>query len=150
MATVSKLSNENTYFYIMNNAVFVYRIVQYFIKGTPKFLRIFNSRANKENSALTDSIFSFAAYMSPYLTIWAENVAFVYDTTTAEWLQTIPLKRVKPLCRDGSIGLSYVSDIPRLVYFRNVYHGKSLPFPLTNKERSSWKCRLESLQGWLA
>ena len=65
-----------------------------------------------------------SAYMSPYLTIWAENVAFVYDTTTAEWLQTIPLKRVKPLCRDGSIGLSYVSDIPRLVYFRNIYHGE--------------------------
>ena len=81
-----------------------------------------------DHSALTDLNLSFAAYMSPYLTIWAENVAFVYDTTTAEWLQTIPLKRVKPLCRDGSIGLSYVSDIPRLVYFRNVYHGKSLPF----------------------
>ena len=80
------------------------------------------------HSALTDLNLSFAAYMSPYLTIWAENVAFVYDTTTAEWLQTIPLKRVKPLCRDGSIGLSYVSDIPRLVYFRNVYHGKSRLF----------------------
>jgi serine/threonine-protein kinase MRCK len=80
-----------------------------------------------------------ATYSSPYLTIWAENVAFVYDVTTSEWLQTIPLKRVKPLCKDGALGLTSISDIQRLVYFRNIYHEDNkivLPDLVSSKIRS--------------
>ena len=57
---------------------------------------------------------------NPYLIIWAENCAFVYDIYSGDWLQTLPLKRVKPLCLDGSLGLSYISDVPRLIYFHDM------------------------------
>ncbi|KAK2191931.1 hypothetical protein NP493_42g06006 [Ridgeia piscesae] len=61
-----------------------------------------------------------ASYSAPYLTVYAENVAFVYNAMTGEWLQTLPLKRVKPLCRDGALGLTTVSDQPALIYLLNI------------------------------
>ena len=36
----------------------------------------------------------FSAYYAPYLTVYSENVAFVYDVNSAEWLQTMSLKQV--------------------------------------------------------
>ena len=42
-----------------------------------------------------DWMMLFAGYSVPYLTVYAENVAFVYDVMTGEWVQTLPLKRVR-------------------------------------------------------
>ncbi|XP_013414269.1 serine/threonine-protein kinase MRCK alpha isoform X3 [Lingula anatina] len=79
------------------------------------------------------------SYNAPYLTCYAEEAAFVFDTRSEEWIQTICLKKLRPLCRDGAIGLPLVSDTPRLVYI----HQKSeeedriaIPDMLNGKGRS--------------
>jgi len=51
----------------------------------------------------------FAGYSAPYLTVYAENVAFVYNAMTGEWLQTLPLKRV--CSRDKSTCLVIFSRV---------------------------------------
>ena len=40
-------------------------------------------------------IIIFAGYSSPYLVCYAENSTFVFNVVTAEWLQTMCLKRVR-------------------------------------------------------
>uniref|UniRef100_UPI00398E446D serine/threonine-protein kinase MRCK alpha-like n=1 Tax=Pristiophorus japonicus TaxID=55135 RepID=UPI00398E446D len=53
-----------------------------------------------------------------YLTVYSENTVNVFDVKTAEWIQTIPLKKLRPLCPDGSLNLS-ASEPCRLIYLRN-------------------------------
>lgn len=37
----------------------------------------------------------FAAYSHPYVISFSERAVDVFDSSTAEWLQTIPLKKVR-------------------------------------------------------
>jgi serine/threonine-protein kinase MRCK len=61
-----------------------------------------------------------ATYTAPHLTLYTENVVFVFDVITNEWLQTLPLKRARPLCSDGSLVLSNSYDSLQLVYMRHM------------------------------
>lgn len=36
-----------------------------------------------------------AGYSAPYLSVYSENAVDVFDINTMEWIQTIPLKKVK-------------------------------------------------------
>ena len=51
---------------------------------------------------------------------------YVYDVNTSEWLQTLPLKKAKPACRDGSLVLTMICDAPKLVYIKDMEIGKCM------------------------
>lgn len=36
-----------------------------------------------------------AGYSAPYLSVYSENAVDVFDINTMEWIQTVPLKKVK-------------------------------------------------------
>lgn len=65
----------------------------------------------------------FKGYSDPYLICYTENSVFVYDVKTAEWVQTMCLKKTKPLNREGSLNLINNFDALHLIYFKNVQHG---------------------------
>ncbi|KAF5923873.1 hypothetical protein HPG69_011920 [Diceros bicornis minor] len=44
-------------------------------------------------------------YAAPYLTVFSENSIDVFDVRKAEWVQTVPLKKVRPLNPEGSLFL---------------------------------------------
>ena len=46
-------------------------------------------------------------------------MSFVYDVTTGEWLQSIALKQVKPLTRNGDVAVSAITELPRIVLLKN-------------------------------
>ena len=50
-----------------------------------------------KTSELTEGFYVvyFSAYKAPHLTIHTENVSFVYNVNSGEWLQTLPLKKVR-------------------------------------------------------
>ncbi|XP_078061511.1 serine/threonine-protein kinase MRCK alpha-like, partial [Mustelus asterias] len=54
----------------------------------------------------------------PHLAVYSENAVDVFDVQTAKWIQTIPLKKVRPLSPDGSLNLS-ASEPFRLIYLRS-------------------------------
>ncbi|XP_064621934.1 serine/threonine-protein kinase MRCK alpha-like isoform X5 [Lineus longissimus] len=60
------------------------------------------------------------SYSEPYLLCHTENDIYVFDVNTSEWIQTITIKKMKPLDREGAICLSNVPDVVRLVYLRKV------------------------------
>ncbi|XP_078673567.1 serine/threonine-protein kinase MRCK alpha-like isoform X6 [Branchiostoma floridae x Branchiostoma belcheri] len=58
-------------------------------------------------------------YNAPYLLSFSENQVDVFDVNKVEWVQTMPLKKTKPLNQDGSIALYLGGDPPRLIYLRD-------------------------------
>ncbi|KAM5248465.1 serine/threonine-protein kinase MRCK gamma [Ctenodactylus gundi] len=58
-------------------------------------------------------------YTAPYLTVFSENSIDVFDVRKAEWVQTVPLKKVRPLNPEGSLFLYGVEKV-RLTYLRNL------------------------------
>uniref|UniRef100_A0A1A8PX82 Serine/threonine-protein kinase MRCK alpha n=7 Tax=Nothobranchius TaxID=28779 RepID=A0A1A8PX82_9TELE len=75
---------------------------------------------------------SAACYSAPYLSVHSENAVDVFDVNTMEWIQTIPLKKVRPLNVDGSLNLLGLETV-RLIYFRNkLAEGDELVVPETS------------------
>ncbi|XP_036715292.1 serine/threonine-protein kinase MRCK gamma isoform X16 [Balaenoptera musculus] len=59
-----------------------------------------------------------SGYAAPYLTVFSENAIDVFDVRRAEWVQTVPLKKVRPLNPEGSLFL-FGTEKVRLTYLRN-------------------------------
>ncbi|XP_064143904.1 serine/threonine-protein kinase MRCK gamma isoform X7 [Loxodonta africana] len=64
-------------------------------------------------------------YAAPYLTVFSENSIDVFDVRRAEWVQTMPLKKVRPLNPEGSLFL-YGTEKVRLTYLRNRLAGEGM------------------------
>uniref|UniRef100_A0A3Q0RU79 Serine/threonine-protein kinase MRCK alpha n=1 Tax=Amphilophus citrinellus TaxID=61819 RepID=A0A3Q0RU79_AMPCI len=78
------------------------------------------------------SVPNAACYNAPYLSVYSENAVDVFDVNTMEWIQTIPLKKVRPLNVDGSLNLLGLETV-RLIYFRNkMAEGDELVVPETS------------------
>lgn len=55
------------------------------------------------------------SYFHPYLCLFSEYQIIVFNVVTAEWIQTINVRRARPLDNDGSFVLCYVLDMPHLI-----------------------------------
>lgn len=64
-----------------------------------------------------------AAYKAPYLIVYSENAVDIFDIHTSEWIQTIPLKKVRPLSRDGALNLVGSFEPAKLTYMKNIHGG---------------------------
>ncbi|KGL84048.1 Serine/threonine-protein kinase MRCK beta, partial [Tinamus guttatus] len=62
---------------------------------------------------------------SSYVTVYSEYGVDVFDVNTMEWVQTIGLRRIRPLNMDGTLNLLNCEP-PRLIYFKNRFAGFSL------------------------
>jgi hypothetical protein len=62
------------------------------------------------------------AYSRPYLSLYTEYQIIIFDVVTAEWIQTLNLKRAKPLHSEGVLILCHILDAPHLVMLGNHEH----------------------------
>ncbi|XP_066551090.1 serine/threonine-protein kinase MRCK beta isoform X3 [Amia ocellicauda] len=53
-----------------------------------------------------------------YLTVYSDYGVDVFDVNTLEWVQTVSLRKIRPLNVEGSLNL-LGSEQPRLIYFSN-------------------------------
>ena len=58
------------------------------------------------------------------LLVYSDTHIDVFDVVSGEWVQTINLKRTKPLMRTGVINMVMISDLPHVAYLRNLMKGK--------------------------
>eukprot|EP00064_Thunnus_orientalis_P007655 superscaffoldBa00000862_g7677 len=75
-------------------------------------------RRSRQQELMWPAVPNAACYNAPYLSLYSENAVDVFDVNTMEWIQTIPLKKVRPLNIDGSLNLLGLETV-RLIYFRN-------------------------------
>uniref|UniRef100_A0A8C6VA34 Serine/threonine-protein kinase MRCK alpha n=1 Tax=Neogobius melanostomus TaxID=47308 RepID=A0A8C6VA34_9GOBI len=89
-------------------------------------------RRSRQQELMWPAIPIAACYNAPYLSVYSENAVDVFDVNTMEWIQTIPLKKVRPLNVDGSLNLLGLETV-RLIYFRNkMAEGDELVVPETS------------------
>ncbi|XP_075845421.1 serine/threonine-protein kinase MRCK alpha isoform X13 [Microtus pennsylvanicus] len=75
---------------------------------------------------------SSCCYNAPYLSVYSENAVDVFDVNSMEWIQTLPLKKVRPLNTEGSLNLLGLETV-RLIYFKNkMAEGDELVVPETS------------------
>ncbi|XP_030626502.1 serine/threonine-protein kinase MRCK alpha isoform X2 [Chanos chanos] len=75
-------------------------------------------RRSRQQELMWPAVPIACCYSAPYLSVYSENAVDVFDVNTMEWIQTMPLKKVRPLNSDGSLNL-LGSETVRLIYFRN-------------------------------
>ncbi|XP_051909435.1 serine/threonine-protein kinase MRCK alpha isoform X3 [Hippocampus zosterae] len=89
-------------------------------------------RRSRQQELMWPAVPNSACYNAPYLSVYSENAVDVFDVNTMEWIQTIPLKKVRPLNVDGSLNLLGLETV-RLIYFRNkTAEGDELVVPETS------------------
>ncbi|TNN86018.1 Serine/threonine-protein kinase MRCK alpha [Liparis tanakae] len=81
-------------------------------------------RRSRQQELMWPAFPNSACYNAPYLSVYSENAVDVFDVNTMEWIQTIPLKKVRALNIDGSLNLLGLETV-RLIYFRNKMAGKN-------------------------
>ncbi|KAM6965746.1 serine/threonine-protein kinase MRCK alpha isoform 3-T3 [Aplochiton taeniatus] len=89
-------------------------------------------RRSRQQELMWPAMPNAACYNAPYLSVYSENAVDVFDVNTMEWIQTIPVKKVRPLNPDGSLNLLGLETV-RLIYFRNkMAEGDELVVPETS------------------
>ncbi|NWS22240.1 MRCKA kinase, partial [Pachyramphus minor] len=89
-------------------------------------------RRSRQQELMWPATPSSCCYNAPYLSVYSENAIDIFDVNSMEWIQTIPLKKVRPLNTDGSLNLLGLETV-RLIYFKNkMAEGDELVVPETS------------------
>uniref|UniRef100_A0A8C9W2V6 non-specific serine/threonine protein kinase n=1 Tax=Scleropages formosus TaxID=113540 RepID=A0A8C9W2V6_SCLFO len=89
-------------------------------------------RRSRQQELMWPAVPTSCCYNAPYLSVYSENAVDVFDVNTMEWIQSIPLKKVRPLNVDGSLNLLGLETV-RLIYFKNkMAEGDELVVPETS------------------
>ncbi|XP_070798199.1 serine/threonine-protein kinase MRCK beta isoform X3 [Pituophis catenifer annectens] len=79
-----------------------------------------------------------------YLTVYSEYGVDVFDVNTMEWVQTIGLRKIRPLNVNGTLNL-LSCEPPRLIYFKNKFSGgAALSVPETSDNSKKQMLRTRS------
>lgn len=86
---------------------------------------------------------------STYLTVYSDYGVDVFDVHTTEWVQTISLRKIRPLNVEGSLNL-LGTEQPRLIYFNNnSAEGYDLTIPETSDNSKKLMVRTRSKRKFL-
>ncbi|TDG95932.1 hypothetical protein EPR50_G00243760 [Perca flavescens] len=85
---------------------------------------------------------------SSHLTVYSEYGLDVFDIHTAEWVQTISLRKIRPLNVEGTLNL-LSSEPPRLIYFSNTSSEGDLTIPETSDYSRKLMVRTRSKRKFL-
>ncbi|NXK54740.1 MRCKA kinase, partial [Chauna torquata] len=89
-------------------------------------------RRSRQQELMWPATPSSCCYNAPYLSVYSENAIDIFNVNSMEWIQTIPLKKVRPLNAEGSLNLLGLETI-RLIYFKNkMAEGDELVVPETS------------------
>ncbi|XP_068088901.1 serine/threonine-protein kinase MRCK alpha isoform X3 [Hyperolius riggenbachi] len=89
-------------------------------------------RRSRQQELMWPAVPVSCCYNAPYLSVYSENAVDIYDINSMEWIQTIPLKKVRPLNTEGSLNLLGLETV-RLIYFKNkMAEGDELVVPETS------------------
>uniref|UniRef100_UPI003590121C serine/threonine-protein kinase MRCK alpha-like isoform X2 n=1 Tax=Myxine glutinosa TaxID=7769 RepID=UPI003590121C len=91
-----------------------------------------NGRRSRQQELMWPAVPMSCCYNPPYLSVYSENAVDIFNVVTMEWIQTMPLKKVRPLNPQGSLNLLPTEPV-RLVYFQNKHaEGDELHVPETS------------------
>jgi serine/threonine-protein kinase MRCK len=64
---------------------------------------------------------SSAAYCDGHLLVYSETHVDIFNTQTGEWVQSIGLKKSRPLSFNGNLSMMVMNDAPYVIYLANLH-----------------------------
>ncbi|KAL5287961.1 gek family protein [Megaselia abdita] len=78
-------------------------------------------RKSRDREIMYPAVPSHITYCDGHLLVFSDTHLDIFNTQTAEWVQSVGLKRTKPLSNQGHISLTYVNDSPSIIYLANMH-----------------------------
>ncbi|KAG8039268.1 hypothetical protein G9C98_003575 [Cotesia typhae] len=83
-------------------------------------------RKSRDREIMYPAVPTAVSYCEGYLLIYSETHVDVFDCTTGDWLQTLNVKRARPLNISGSLTTSLINDMPYVIHLSNLHQRELL------------------------
>lgn len=67
---------------------------------------------------------SFAAYLDGHLLVFSETHIDVFNAASSLWVQTINVKKARPLNTTGSASICNINDMTHIIHIANLHHSE--------------------------
>ncbi|KOC59824.1 Serine/threonine-protein kinase Genghis Khan [Habropoda laboriosa] len=100
-----------------------------------EFLLVFHSlavyvdsqgRKSRDREIMYPAVPTAVSYCEGYLLVYSETHIDVFDCTTGDWLQTLNVKRARPLNTSGSLTSCVINDMPHVIFLSNLHQRELL------------------------
>lgn len=80
-----------------------------------------SGRKSREKELMYPAIPTAVGVCDGLLLVYSDIHIDVFEVLSGDWVQTINLKRTKPLMRTGILNMVMISDLPHVAYLRNLH-----------------------------
>uniref|UniRef100_A0A336K2J9 non-specific serine/threonine protein kinase n=1 Tax=Culicoides sonorensis TaxID=179676 RepID=A0A336K2J9_CULSO len=125
--------------------------------GQGEFLLVFHTlaiyvdqegRKSRDREIMYPAVPTHITYCDGHLLVFSETHLDVFNTQTAEWVQSIGLKRSRPLSLNGNLALIHLNESPEIVYLANMHTRELLNTSLFERDgRAKPKRRFSLREG---
>ncbi|CAK9826126.1 Serine/threonine-protein kinase Genghis Khan [Anthophora retusa] len=83
-------------------------------------------RKSRDREIMYPAVPTAVSYCEGYLLVYSETHIDVFDCTTGDWLQTLNVKRARPLNTSGSLTSCVINDMPHVIFLSNLHQRELL------------------------
>ncbi|XP_076263093.1 serine/threonine-protein kinase gek isoform X1 [Rhynchophorus ferrugineus] len=80
-----------------------------------------HGRKTRDREIMYPAVPTAISYRDGHLVVYSETHIDIFNCATGEWVQTLNIKRAKPLNDSGSLSLCILHDLTHLLYLSNVH-----------------------------
>jgi len=77
-----------------------------------------------------------AGFCDGHLLVYSETHVDVFHCASGEWVQTINVKKAKPLNSAGTLSMCIINDMPHIIYLSNIHQCKSFQLQFSEMRSS--------------
>ncbi|XP_076236066.1 serine/threonine-protein kinase gek [Calliopsis andreniformis] len=107
-------------------------------------------RKSRDREIMYPAVPTAVSYCEGYLLVYSETHIDVFDCTTGDWLQTLNVKRARPLNISGSLTSCMINDMPHVIYLSNLHQRELLnltPLDASGRQMSRPRRRFSLREG---
>lgn len=83
-------------------------------------------RKSRDREIMYPAIPLFVSYCDGHLLVYTETHIDVFNAASGEWVQTVNVKRARPLNSSGSLSMCVINDMPHIIYICNVHQREQI------------------------
>ena len=100
-----------------------------------EFLLVFNTlgvyvdmqgRKSRDREIMYPAVPTDIAVCDGRLLVYSDTHIDVFDTITGDWVQSINIRKTRPLLKAGQLNLSMLQEMPHITYLSNIHKEDSL------------------------
>lgn len=81
-------------------------------------------RKTRSHEIMYPAMPTFIMHENELLLVFSETHLDVFSITSGDWVQSIGLKKARPLCNDGTLCLTMMNESPFVIYLNNVLQSR--------------------------